>query len=218
MLPMLISLRQNIIAYFRVNLALYFFIILLFVVGVVFGALAVKTLGEQQKAELITYLQVFFQGLNKGQATGVDTGIVVKQAVFNNIKTVVVIWLLGITVIGVPVILFIVFTRGFVVGFTVGFLVDEYLLRGVAFAVASVIPHNFLVLPAVIITAVSGVSFSLLIIKKRFRHHRVNITQEFVSYTGLSLIMLVIVITGGLVEGYITPVFMKLATKLITKT
>jgi len=214
---MLTSLRQNLVAYFRVNLALYFFIILLFVVGVVFGALAVKTLGEEQKAELITYLQVFFQGLNKGQATGVDTGLVVKQAVFNNIKTVVIIWLLGITVIGVPVILFIVFTRGFVVGFTVGFLVDEYLLRGVAFAIAAVIPHNFLVLPAVIISAVSGVSFSLLIIKKRFRHHRVNLTQEFMSYTGLSFIMLLIIITGGMVEGYITPVFMKLATKLFTK-
>lgn len=215
---MLSSLRQNILAYFRVNLALYFFIVLLFIVGVVFGAMAVKTLGEEQKSELITYLKVFFQGLNKGQANVLDNGIVAKQAIINNVKTVGVIWLLGITVIGVPVILFIVFTRGFVVGFTVGFLVNEYLLRGVAFAIASVVPHNFLVLPAVIIAAVSAVSFSLLIVKNRMRHNRLSLTQEFLSYTGLSFIMLGIIVTGGLVEGYITPVFMKLAIKLFTKS
>jgi stage II sporulation protein M len=210
-------MRQNIFAYFRVNLVLYFFIVLLFVIGVVFGALAVKTLGEEQKAELITYMKVFFQGLNKGQDTTVDSGTIVKQAVWNNVKSVAVIWLLGVTVIGVPLILFIVFTRGFVVGFTVGFLVNEYMLRGIAFAIASVLPHNVLVIPAVIIAAVSGVSFSYLLAKSRVRsHHRINISYEFMAYTSLSVLMLGIAIVGGFVEGYITPVFMKAVTKLFT--
>jgi stage II sporulation protein M len=215
---MLISIRQNAIAYFRVNLVMYFFIILLFIVGVVFGALAVKTLAEEQKAELLTYLKVFFQGLNNGQDTTLDMGVLVKQAIFNNIKTIGVIWLLGLTVIGVPMILFIVFTRGFVIGFTVGFLVNEYILRGIAFALASVIPHNIVVIPAVIIAAVSGVSFSVLIIKNRLRPHRVNLSYELMAYTSMAVVMLGLSIFGGLIEGYITPVFMKTVTKLFTQT
>lgn len=214
---MLMTLRQNATAYFRANLVLYFFVILLFLIGVIFGALAVKTLGEEQKAELITYLKVFLQGLQRGQDTGLDTGGLVRQAVFNNMKTIALIWLLGLTVIGVPIILFVVFTRGFVIGFTVGFLVNEYVLRGVVFAVVSVIPHNVLVIPAIIIAAVSGVSFSLIIVRNRLRPHRINLAYEGMAYTSLAVLLLAVVIVGGLVEGYITPVFMKAATALFTQ-
>lgn len=214
---MLTALRQNAIAYFRINLVLYFFIILLFLIGVVFGALAVKTLGEEQKVELITYLKVFFQGLHDGHDAGLDVGALVKQAMLNNIKTVVMIWLLGLTVIGVPVILFIVFTRGFVLGFTVGFLVNEYVLRGVAFAIVSVIPHNVLLIPAIIAAAVSGVAFSLLVVRNRLRPYRVNLPYECMAYTSMAVLMLGVVIVGGLVEGYITPVFMKAVTTLFAQ-
>lgn len=215
---MLTSMRQNAIAYLRVNLVLYFFIILLFLIGVIFGALAVKTLGEEQKAELITYMKVFFQGLNKGENASLDMGVFVKQVVLNNIKTVALIWLLGLTVIGVPIILFIVFTRGFVIGFTIGFLVNEYVLRGIAFAIVSVIPHNVLLIPAIIIVAVSGVSFSLLIVRNRLRPHRINLSYECMAYTSMAVLMLGVVIIGGLVEGYITPVFMKAVTSLFAQS
>lgn len=214
---MLGSLRQNAIAYFRVNLVLYFFIILLFLIGVVLGALAVKTLAEEQKAELITYLKVFIQGLQNSQDIGVGSGELVKQAVLNNIKAVILIWLLGLTVIGVPVILFVVFTRGFVIGFTVGFLANEYVLRGILFAAASVIPHNIFIVPAIMVIAVSGVSFSLLIVKNKLRPHRLNLAYECMAYTSVAVLMLCIVIIGGLVEGYVTPVFMKTVTALFAQ-
>lgn len=214
---MLSSLRQNAIAYFRVNLVLYFFIIMLFLIGVVLGALAVKTLGEEQKAELITYLKVFFQGLQSNQDSGVTTGSLIKQAIYNNVKAVILIWLLGLTVIGVPVILFVVFTRGFVIGFTVGFLVNEYVLRGVLFAAVSVIPHNIFIIPAIIITSVSGISFSLLIVKHKLRPHRINLSYECMAYTSMAVLMLCVVIFGGLVEGYVTPVFMKTVTALFAQ-
>ncbi|HBS58289.1 MAG TPA: stage II sporulation protein M [Firmicutes bacterium] len=214
---MLSSLRQNAIAYFRVNLVLYFFIIMLFLIGVVLGALAVKTLGEEQKAELITYLKVFFQGLQNNQDTGVTTGSLIRQAIYNNIKAVILIWLLGLTVIGVPVILFVVFTRGFVIGFTVGFLVNEYVLRGVLFAAVAVIPHNIFIIPALIITSVSGISFSLLIVKHKLRPHRINLSYECMAYTSMAVLMLGVVIVGGLVEGYVTPVFMKTVTALFAQ-
>jgi len=214
---MLSSLRQNAIAYFRVNLVLYFFIIMLFLIGVVFGALAVKTLGEEQKAELITYLKVFFQGLQSNQDTGITTGALIKQAIYNNVKAVILIWLLGLTVIGVPAILFVVFTRGFVIGFTVGFLVNEYVLRGVLFAAVSVIPHNIFIIPAIIITSVSGISFSLLIVKHKLRPRRINLSYECMAYTSMAVLMLCVVIAGGLIEGYVTPVFMKTVTALFAQ-
>lgn len=50
--------------YLRENFGLYFFIILLFILGIVFGALAVKALDGEQKAELFNYLELFIQGFD----------------------------------------------------------------------------------------------------------------------------------------------------------
>lgn len=56
--------RQNIIDYLRANIVSYFFVTLILIIGVVIGALAIKTLPEEQKTELVNYLSVLFHRLN----------------------------------------------------------------------------------------------------------------------------------------------------------
>jgi len=136
------SFRQNAYEYLRANIVAYFFMTLIFIIGVVVGALAVKTLPEEQKLELVGYLKVFFQGLVQTSATA-DTAELFRNAALNNIKTIGLMWILGFTIVGLPFVLFIVFTRGFVIGFTVGFLINEYIMKGLVFALASILPHNF---------------------------------------------------------------------------
>ncbi|HAK72866.1 MAG TPA: stage II sporulation protein M, partial [Sporomusaceae bacterium] len=63
---MLGYLRQHITGYIKANIVAYFFMILIFIIGVVAGSLAVKTLPDEQKTELLSYLHVFFQGLSTG--------------------------------------------------------------------------------------------------------------------------------------------------------
>lgn len=56
---MLAYFRQRISGYFKANIVAYFFIILIFIIGVVVGALAVKTLPDEQKSQLIGYLHIY---------------------------------------------------------------------------------------------------------------------------------------------------------------
>jgi stage II sporulation protein M len=212
---MLGRLRQNLSEYFRANIVAYFFMTLIFVIGVVVGALAVKTLPEGQKIELIGYLKIFFQGLVQGPA-GADTPALFSAVLLNGAKTIGLIWLLGFTVIGIPFVLFIVFTRGFVIGFTVGFLVNEYIMKGLAFALASVLPHNFFAVPALLAAGVAATSFSLMLVRRRQRG-QVNIVYESVGYTILCLLMLALMLVAAVVEVYISPVFMKLVAGLLLK-
>jgi stage II sporulation protein M len=207
--------RQNINDYLRANIVAYFFMTLILIIGVVMGALAVKTLPEDQKLELIGYLKIFFQGLAQGPAN-IDTGELVRSVLVNNVKTIGLIWLLGFTVVGIPFVLFIVFTRGFVIGFTVGFLINEYVMKGLAFALASVLPHNFFAVPALLVTGVSATAFSLMLVRRRTRP-QVNLFYESIGYTLLCLFMLALMIVASLVEVYISPVFMKLVVGLLLK-
>ncbi|MCX7780242.1 MAG: stage II sporulation protein M [Negativicutes bacterium] len=212
---MLGCFRQNAAEYLRANIVSYFFIILILVIGVVVGAFAVKTLPEEQKSELINYLSILFHRLNSpaGYNPG-DTHALFTTLVLNNLKTIGLIWLLGFTIVGIPFVLFIVFTRGFVIGFTVGFLVDEYVARGLLFALASVLPHNFFAIPALLIAGVSAISFSLMLMKRKSQGKN-NLLYNSIGYTAICFTMLLLLIVSAAIEAYVSPVFMKLVAGLL---
>lgn len=212
---MLGSLRKNLGEYIRANIVAYFFMTLIFVIGVVVGALAIKTLPENQKLELISYLKIFFQGLVQGPGSA-DTPALFSAVMLSGAKTIGLIWLLGFTVVGIPFVIFIVFTRGFVIGFTVGFLVNEYIMKGLVFALASVLPHNFFAVPAVLVAGVAATTFSIMIVRRRQRG-QVNLLYESFGYTVLCLLMLAVMLVAAVIEVYISPVFMKLVAGLLLK-
>jgi len=204
--------RQNLKEYLRANIVAYFFMVLLFIIGVAVGALAVKILPDDQKIELISYLKIFFQGLAQGSGSSSATDLL-SPVVMNNAKTIILMWLLGFTVIGLPFVGFIVFTRGFVIGFTVGFLVNEYIVKGLIFALASVLPHNFFAIPALLITGVAATSFSLMLARSRQRA-KLNLLYEAIGYSLLCCLMLILMLIASVVEVYVSPVFMKLVVGL----
>jgi stage II sporulation protein M len=199
--------------YFKGHIVAYFFTVLIFVVGVVIGALAVKTLPAEQKTELIGYLKIFFSGLTQDGTAGVGKGML-GPVMLNNLKTVALIWVFGFTIVGIPFVLFILFTRGFVIGFTVGFLVNEYVMKGLLFALASVLPHNFLAVPALLVLCVSSISFSLMLVKRKTQG-KINLWYEAIGYSLLCLVMLAVMSCAALIEVYISPVFMKLLAGFI---
>jgi len=208
--------RQNIGGYIKANIVAYFFMILIFFIGVVVGALAVRTLPDEQKVELIGYLHMFFTGLTQGTENITNGGNMLSSIMFNNAKTIVVMWVLGFTIVGIPFVLFILFTRGFIIGFTVGFLVNEYVMRGLLFAFASVLPHNFFAIPAVLVMGVSATKFSLLLVRRK-TYGKINLWYEAMRYSVLCMVMLVVMLFSTLIEVYISPVFMKLVATLLIK-
>ncbi|QJW48548.1 stage II sporulation protein M [bacterium BFN5] len=213
---MLGYLRQSLGDYLKSNIVAYFFISLILIVGIVVGALAVKTLPDEQKSELISYLRILFTGLTKGSDGITDTSNMLGTVMINNIKTIALMWILGFTVIGIPFVLFMVFTRGFIIGFTVGFLVNEYVMKGLLFALASVLPHNFLAIPAILITGVSSITFSLKLLRRKTQT-RINIFYESLSYTGVCIAMMLLILLGAFIEVYVSPVFMKLVAGILVK-
>ncbi|MBP2662167.1 MAG: spoIIM [Firmicutes bacterium] len=211
---MLKLLRRNAADYIRANIVAYFFMILIFVIGIVIGAMAVKTLPEEQKIELVGYLRVFFQGLTE-QPDGIsNTHTLLASVMGNNIRIIGIMWLLGFTIVGIPFVLFMVCLRGFIIGFTVGFLVHEYVMKGLLFAIAAVLPHNFLAVPAILATGVAATTFSLMLVRRK-HNNKDNLFYNSIAYSIFCLAMLVLMLGAALIEVYISPVFMKMAAHFI---
>lgn len=208
---MLLYIKKLLGEYIKKNIVKYFFTIIIFLIGIVFGAMAVKVLSEQQTTELIGSLNILFEEL---AANGDKSSLSLFLSVaWLNIKLVLVIWLMGFTIIGIPVILFILFARGFVIGFTVGLLVNSYVLKGLLFALAAVLPHNFIAVPVFLIIGVAAMSFSLYLIKKRNAGNQKLLTSSL-NYSVCCLMAGLAIIVSSFVEVYISPVFMRWLTLL----
>lgn len=201
------KIGQTFQAYISEHQSLYLFAVILFTMGVIFGAIIVNSLELTQKQELVGFLQYFFANVNDNGIA--EPGAHFQQTFAFHLKTVGIIWILGLSIIGLPLILLLLFLKGVVVGFTVGFLVDQLQWQGVMFAVTGVLPQNMLIVPALLIVGVGGISFSLRLIRTRLMSKRDIILPYFWSYTAIMVVMLIVLTVASLFEAYISPSLMQ---------
>ncbi|ASA23072.1 stage II sporulation protein M [Paenibacillus donghaensis] len=194
---------------------LYIFVAVLFLVGVVFGALIVGALTMDQQQELSDYLGNFFVTVDQqGLASASDSYWSIAAL---NLKWIGLIWILGLSVIGLPGILILDFLKGVMIGFTVGCLVSQYSWHGMLFALVSVAPHNLVLIPVLLVCSAAAIAFSLLMIRTRVlgQPKRTPITRPFTRYTLLSFAMALLILGISCFEAWVTPSMMRWVTPML---
>jgi len=93
------------------NLNQYIKVAVVFFIGVVIGIFFVKNISEMQKQELSEYINSFITLLN--QDANIDYGNILKSSLIQNLVIGLALWVIGSTVIGLPVIYLIILFKGF---------------------------------------------------------------------------------------------------------
>jgi stage II sporulation protein M len=208
------SATQGMISsYFYRNISFFVFIAIIFAIGVVIGAFSVYLVHDNDRYELGSYIETFLRQFD-AKVSASKAGVV-RQSMFGNLKTMTIIYLLGLSVIGVPAVLVVVFVRGFVLGFTVGFLIDELLYKGILLAFISVFPQNLILIPCTIILSVAAISFSGAVIKNKIAGGKPRFAREFLKFSIIMVLMTFAVIPAAFVEGYVTPFLIHLCIGII---
>jgi len=196
------------------NLGVYFIITLFFAIGLAAGAFTIKGIDESQKEELVVYFNRFLQVI-KGEK--VDNYLILCQSLKNNFQTVLLIWFFGITIIGIFATLLVVSFRGFIMGFTVAFLVQGMGFKGVLTTLLAIIPQNIIYIPSILIIASQSMNFSLNIIKsKNMGIHENNFKKNILRYSSIIAITYFIMCIGSLIEAYISPAIIKAMSTYLT--
>ncbi|MBY0096479.1 stage II sporulation protein M [Mesobacillus maritimus] len=200
---------QNVAAnHLREYSSIYLFVVVLFLMGVIFGAVIVNSLSFTQKEDLFYYLSQFFGQAAEGEGNAARDLFL--QSFFHNSKFIGLIWILGISIIGLPIILIMLFIKGVTVGFTVGFLVNQMGWNGFLLSFVSILPQNLIIIPVFIIMAALSVMFSLRMIRNQFMK---KISQPvlplFFRYVFSFLAALVIVAGAAGIEALISPALLK---------
>lgn len=186
----------------------------LFVVGIIFGALAVRSLDTQDKLDLVRYLSSVTPALERP-----DDGagaLLLKRQLWGKAKLVALLWVSGISLVGALGVMLLSLLRGFLTGFVVAFLAAEMGLPGVLLALAGHVPQSLLEVPAIILGGTASVAFSLQVVRSWRERRRVpHFYRALASYTGTLLVMGALLVGASLVESYLSPALIRLASSFL---
>lgn len=212
------KMYQNMVAaHLREHSSIYVFVIVLFLMGVIFGAIVVNSLSFSQKDDLFQYLSQFFVQLKEGKIAAAND--LFFQSFLHNSKFLWLMWILGISVIGLPIILVLLFIKGLVVGFTVGFLVNQMKWNGFLLSFVAVLPQNLFIIPIFIFGCVLSISFSIKMIQRQFiKQMSYSFLALLGRYTFLFIIVTFFLAVAASIEAFLSPHLMEAVIQSIIKT
>lgn len=202
--------RQFLKNYFRDRIFLLALVAILFIMGLIFGVLTVGVLAKDQKDSLLNFVQQSFH-----TDIQLNNSLYTRQTIIGNVQTVFFLFFMGVSVIGVPLALLLIFTRGFILGFSTGFLFQNMGFKGVILTLTGILPHNLLIIPALFVMIIAIIDCAAALTKIRFTKKTVSIGEELVKCAIITFIVLIIMILAGFVQGYITPLVSSWLARII---
>lgn len=202
--------KGDIARFISSNKRMFFLLCTMFVVGIISGTLCVKTLTDVQKTELINYLSNFFKVL--GNTEDINKSQMFFQLIRDNLKVYGLLFVFGLFSMGMLLIPALVLFKGFILGFTIGFILDELYLMGFFFTILVIFPQNILYIVGILFSSLIGMimSYQKFISKNKLTsksNYKRN-AQQILYYLTCLMIGFVITSIGSAFEAYITPVFM----------
>ncbi|MCM3760344.1 stage II sporulation protein M [Alkalihalobacillus oceani] len=202
------GIREAVTDHLTENRAIYLFTTVLFLIGIIFGAIIVNSLSLTQKHDLYMYVSQFFGQVSQGDLA--EPAAIFSQSFVHYAKYFGLMWILGLSMIGLPVILVLLFLKGVVVGFTVGFLVNQMGMSGFFLSFVSIMPQNFILVPAFIIVGTASISFCLKMVRQQFvKKANIPVLPQFLRYSLLVFSVGGVVTLASAFEAYISPVLMR---------
>ena len=178
------------------NIKEYIIITLIFLIGIFLGVMFVNNLEEEQKTEIISYVNTYIEAFKQSDSS--NNIILLQNNIKDNIIITLLIWFVGSTIIGIPIVFGIIAFRGFCLGYTISSITVVFgVAKGIVFTAISIIMQNILFIPAIISLGVSALkAYKSIYSDKR----KENIKLELIRHTVFSTIILLVLIVSAVVE------------------
>lgn len=190
------------------NFWLYVVSLLCVCTGIVMGIYSVRYMGGFEKSDLLSYVKNFSTTINSGS---INYKSILLETIKSNMPMMLVVWFLGLTMVGIPIILIIDIIKGFTIGFSISFIINGMGIKGMWFSLLGVLPQNIIYIPCIIFASVLAMEFSLMILKDRADKQRTsNIWVRITSYSFSFMLVVIFMFVGFFMEAYVTPNMVKL--------
>ena len=191
------------------NKKIDFFIITIMFLGIISGSIFLMMSNESDKVNVITQIETFFKNIS---INSIDNGLALKNSLIINYLFVVIIWILGLSMIGIVINIFLTYIKGFLVGFSLASIFLTYKSGGILACILYTVPVQIINVIVVIILSIYSVMFSLNLLE--IINNKNNKTKLMLKKYFIILILCIILsFISSLLEVYLFPNLLKLVVK-----
>lgn len=197
------KLRELILPNKKIN----FFVSTILILGILSGAIFLMMSNEADKSSVVKQIQTFFTNIS---TNSIDNGLALRNSLTINYIFVGTLWILGLSMIGVLVNIFLTYIKGFLVGFSVASIFFTYGYKGILASILYTFPSQILNIIVVIVLSIYSIMFANnlfhMIFSKKNMNNRTMLKKYFVILMGCIIISFI----SSILEVYLFPNILKL--------
>lgn len=182
------------------NARSYLILLIIFFIGIILGVIFVNNANETQTSQISSYINNFVDTIKENYQ--ISRSKLLMKSILNNLYITIILWFLGSTVIGFPLIYLVIGYKGYSIGYTISSIIATLGTgKGLIFISATMLFQSIIYIPAILALSVSGIKLYKLIMADRRRE---NIKIQILKHTIFSIFIFIILIISSLVETYIS--------------
>lgn len=173
-------------------------------IATLLGILYISLLSNKNIELIKKTINIFFKNINN-----INYNKAFIKSFSTNILSLIFIWILGISIIGIPLIILILVLKSFSLGFSIGSILYIYKLKGIFIAIIYIVPL-LINLFSIIYLSYYGIIFSKNLNSLLFTKKDISFKNIMKKYTRILLTSLIIITISSIIEIYIVPSILKL--------
>ena len=186
---------------------IYIFLIIVMILGLISGIIYAIILNQNDHNLVTESLNSFFISIKENN---IDYKNALINSLIENITFTTFIFLLGISIIGIPIIILSLFLKTFIFGFSISSIIYTYHLNGILKAITYTLPHQLITLLMALFLGFYALYFGIKLFKYLFKGKDINLRMSMKRYLQVYIIVLLINITCSFIEVFLSPTLMKL--------
>lgn len=186
---------------------IYLSIIITIALGIISGIIYNLILSKSDHTLITNQLNSFFDAIKKNDINYIP---MLFNSLIGNLSLVILIWLLGISIIGLPLIYILCFGKGFLLSFSIVSILTTYKFKGIILAVCYLIPGPIILLLYLIFLGFSSAFFSKKLFSYLFLKQDISLRHSMKRYLQVLLVSIVVASSCSLFDTFFMPNFLKL--------
>ena len=181
------------------------------IIGIIAGSIFMIVLSKNDKDIVLNSIKDFFDKLINNKFNFIGT---LKNTALSNFLFSFIIWVIGISVVGVLIVIFIIFYKSFTLGFTISSIIYTYSIKGTLLALIYVFPHMVINLLILLYLSSYSIKLSIILIKSILKKDNLNFKAFINNYSKVFLISIVLLTITSLYESFIAPIILRYFAQL----
>ena len=184
--------------------SIYLSLLIALIISFIFGMFFITILSSTDKVTLKEYITNFFTSIKQGKI------ISLYKTLINNNLGILITSILAFSVVFFPLVIVIIFYKGFTLAFTITSLIYTFKIKGIILAIVYVFPSLIFNLVFYFIMCYYSFKLSLILFNKVINNGTTNINKFLKKYLVIILVCIAFVSLFSLYDTYLLPSLIKL--------